>query len=264
MANNNYQNRTQTSTQIRNLYSDGMSYLNIRFFNTNLSFSFSPFISKDANGLSNYDTKNAQQTTVNFESAFTLFQTSKDIISGKITECDLPVPCLAGAILNMKRELAPDGKYQTILSITKNNVTIPFKFQVTEIKIKENGQQITKNIESGLGAFMKTIEGYLNGINADRHLDKLTEDFAKLQQGQNNNGNNQQSNQQGNNGNYNNNYRNNNNNGNYYKKPYNNNNGGYKKPYNNNYQNNNQNGGWNNNQSNQPKQQDMSSYNIQN
>lgn len=261
MANTNYQNRTQTSTQIRNLYSDGMSYLNIRFFNTNLSFSFYPFINKDNNGLSNYDTKNGQQTTVNFESAFTLFQTSKDIINGKITECDLQVPCLAGAILNMKRELAPDGKYQTTLSITKNNVTIPFKFQVIEIKVKENGQQVTKNIESGLGAFMKTIEGYLNGINADRHLDKLTEDFAKLQQGQNNNGNNQQGNQQGN---YNNNYRNNNNNGNYYKKPYNNNNGGYKKPYNNNYQNNNQNSGWNNNQSSQPKQQDMSSYNIQN
>lgn len=253
MANNNQ--RTQTSTQIRNFYSEGMSYLNVRFFNTNLSFSFYPFVSRDGNGISKYDMKNGQQTTVNYEGAYALYKTSKDILDGKITECDLPVPCLAGASVNLKREVGPDGKYQTIFSITKNNMTIPFKFQVIESTVRVNGQVTTTFIEAGLGAFEKTIEGYLNGINADRHLDKLTEDFASIQN---------QNNPQGNgnpNGN-NNNYRNYNNNGNgYNKKPYNGGNNGYKKPYNGNgYQNNNGQNNWRQ----QPNQQNMSSYNIPN
>lgn len=242
----NNQNRTSTSTQIRNMYSDGMSYMNISFFNTNLSFKLCPFLSKDNMGRSTYDMKNGQSTTVNFEGAYTLYEAASNIINGKVQEMNIPVPCLAGATLNLERKIGASGEMETVFSITKNNVTIPFRFQTIKYKAKENGQIVDKVIESGLGAFMKTIEGYLNGINADRHLNKLTEDFAKLQNNQN--GGNQQ-------GGYNNNYRNNNNG---YKKPYNNN-GGYKKPYNN-YQNN-QNGGWNNNQ---PKQQDMSSYNIQN
>lgn len=251
--------RTQTSTQIRNFYSEGMSYLNVRFFNTNLSFSFYPFISRDGNGISKYDMKNGQQTTVNYEGAYALYKIAMDILDNKVSECDLPVPCLAGAMVTLKREIGADGKYQTIFSITKNNMTIPFKFQTTECTTRVNGQVVTTTIESGLGAFCKTLDGYLSGINADRHLDKLTEDFVALQQqnGNNNsNNNNQQSNNNSYSGNNNNGYRNynNNNGGSYNKKPYYNNN---KKPYYNN------NGGWKP-QSTQPNQQNMSSYNIPN
>ena len=79
----NPNNRTQTSTQIRNFYSEGMSYLNMKFYNTNLSFQFYPFTGKDQNGRSTYDTKNGETTTVNFEGAFTLWKAAKDIIDGK-------------------------------------------------------------------------------------------------------------------------------------------------------------------------------------
>lgn len=243
----NNQNRTATSTQIRNFYSDGMAYMNVKFFNTNLSFSLYPFISKDNTGRSNYDLKNGIQTTVNFEGAYALYQSAKDIIDGKINDLHMVIPCAAGAEITMDRKLSPAGKMETLFSISKNNVTITFRFQTVEQQTNENGQVVVKIIETGLGAFMKTVEGYLNGINADRHLDKLTEDYAKLQQ-------NQQGGQQGG---YNNNngYRNNG-----YKKPYQG--GGYKKPYNQGgYNQGGQQGGWNNNP---PKQQDMSSYNIQN
>lgn len=242
----NNQNRTSTSTQIRNMYSDGVSYMNIKFFNTNLSLSLYPFVSKDQVGRSNYDMKNGIQTTVNFEGAYALADAARSILDGKVTELRQSVPCLAGASILLERKVNQNGKMDTIFSITKNNVTIPFVFQTMERQVVENGQTVTKVIETGLGAFMKTIDGYLTGINADRHLDKLTDDFAKIQQDKQ--GGQQQQ------GGYNNNYRNNN-----YRKPYNNNGGGYKKPYNGGYQNNQ--GGWNNNP---PKQQDMSSYNIQN
>lgn len=246
----NNQNRTSTSTQIRNFYSDGMAYMNMKFFNTNLSFSLYPFISKDNTGRSNYDLKNGIQTTVNFEGAYALFQASKDIIDGKVQELNLPITCAAGAEIRMERKPDANGRMETLFSISKNNVTITFRFPTVEQQVKENGQPVVKIIETGLGAFMKTVEGYLNGINADRHLDKLTDDFAKLQQGQQG-GQQQQGGWNNNNG-----YRNNG-----YKKPYQGG-GGYKKPYNSGgYNQGGQQGGWNNNP---PKQQDMSSYNIQN
>jgi len=203
MANNN--NRPSTSTQIRNMYSEGVSCLNIKFYNTNLSFQLYPFNGKDQNGRSQYDSKHGQQTTVNFEGAYALYQTSKDILDGKINETNLSVPCL-GASLTLERKLGVDGEMETVFSITKNNVTIPFKFQTIKQQVKENGNIMTRTIESGLGAFMMTIEGYLTGINADRHLDKLTDDYAKLNEngGNKNGGQNQQGayNKQYNNNNY--------------------------------------------------------------
>lgn len=231
---------TNTTTQIRNLYSDGMSYMNIKFFNTNLSFSLYPFISKDNLGKSSYDMKNGQVTTVNFEGAAALELTIEDIINGKIQECNLPIPCAGGASLNLERKLGQNGTMETIFSISKNGVTIPFKFQTMTIQVKENGQIVTKIVESGLKSFLSIVKGYSTGINADRHLDKLTEDYVNSL---NKNGNNTQNN----NSNYQNKFNNNSN----YKKPYNNNYN--KKSYNGNNYNNNDQQGW--------KQQDMSTYN---
>ena len=106
---------------------------------------------------------------------------------------------------------------------------------------------------------MKTVEGYLTGINADRHLDKLTEDYAKLKEGQSGQqggpqrGNFPQNNYQRNNWNGgNNNYRKNNNGGNFQRR-------------NNNWNNNNNQNRNNNQQSWETKQntQNISTYQIQ-
>lgn len=217
--------RTTTSTQIRNMYSPGNSYINIKFFNTDLSFKFHPYIQNDVNGRSQYDDNNAQITTVNYEDAFLLYTTARDILDGKLIEGSVKIPC-NNATLTLERKLN-NGKPETVFSIDKNNITIPFIFKVCERKVKSNGQTImTTWVEAGLGAFMKTLEGYLTGINAERHLNKLTDDFVNAQNQANNNMNNQNS------------YRGNNNGG-YNKKPYNNFNkksnyqGGYKQRYNN-------------------------------
>lgn len=222
MANDN-STRTTTSTQIRNFYSDGRSYLNISFYNTLLSFRFYPFLNKDNVGKSSYDMKKGQSTTVNFEGAFALYQASKDIIENKIQEINLTLSCPFSASLIFTRKMNQQGKYETHFSINKNGATIDFVFDTTTTQVTVNGKQELKVIESGLGAFMKTIEGYLTGINAERHLNKLTDDYVKNieQQGQQNQ---QRTGYQQNQG---------------YKKSYN----GYRKPYgqNNNWKNNNQN-----------------------
>lgn len=174
-------NKLQVSTQIRTFYADGMSCMTIKFYNSNLSFQLYPFSGKDQNGMSKYDTKHGQQTTVNTEGAYALYKAAEDIINGKINETNLSVPCF-GASLQLERKLSINGQMETVFSITKNNVTIPFRFQTLEQQVKENGQIVTKTVESGLGSFMKTIEGYLTGINAERHLNKLTDEFAKIQE----------------------------------------------------------------------------------
>ena len=136
--------------------------------------------------------------------------------------------------------------YDTIFSITKAGNTVPFKFSVTPYQVKENGTMITKYLDSGLGAFVKTIEGYLTGINADRHLNKLTDDFIKIQNQKQQEGAPAQSNAPQQNPNY----SQNNNRGNW------NRNNRYRNNRYNNYQNN-SNNGWNQNT------QNMSNYSLQ-
>lgn len=239
--------KTNTSTQIRSLYSDGMSCLNISFYNTNLSFRFYPFVSKDATGKSSYDLQHGVNTTVNFEGAYALASVADDIIDGKVMETSTEIPCAAGASLRLERRQAMDGPMETIFTITKNGQMIPFRFSTMQQQIKVNGQIQTKIIETGLGALRKTIEGYLTGINAERHLNKLTDDFAKSQEDSQQSSGGYQSYSQGgyqkNNGGF---------------KRYNNN-GGYKKQYNNNQQ---FSGG--NGYGQAPNQQNISTYQLQN
>ena len=242
-----YPQRTQTATQIRNMYSEGMAYLNIRFYNVNLSFHLYPFMGKDANGKSQYNMQMGAQTTVNFEGAFTLWKTGTDILDGKVNEVTIVIPCFGDASIKLERKPAGSNMYETIFSITKAGNTIQFKFATIPYQVKENGITVTKYMESGLGAFVKTIEGYLTGINADRHLNKLTDDFIKIQnrnaqQPQNNQ---PQQNQQNNQNNY--------NRGNW------NSNRNRYRSYRNNYQgnqNDNQTGNWN------PNSQNMGTYSL--
>ena len=168
------------------MYSDGLSCMNIKFYNTSLSFQLYPYNGKDQNGRPIYNTQNGQQTTVNVEGAATLYTFAKDIIDGKIQEGMVTIPCL-GASVSLERKLGQSGP-ETIFTIMKNNTSIPFRFTTIQAQVKDiNGTVITKNIEAGLGAFAYTIFGYLDGVNAERHLNKLTEEYAKAQESNVNN-----------------------------------------------------------------------------
>lgn len=228
MANSN--DDINVSTQIRNLYSDGISYLNVSFYNLNLSFKFYPFKERNINnGRSRYDLNNGKNTTVNFEGAYVLYDLADKITKGiapEVNGVEQSIPCAKGAELMFERKLNPStNQMETTFTIKKEGVIIPFKFSTTTRKVMVNGKIETKVVEAGLGAFMKIIDGYLVGINSDRHLDKYTEEYAKKKEAENNR------------------------------------NGGYKKSSNKPYYNqkNNSNNGWA-----QQTQQNMSSYNIQN
>jgi len=241
-GNQQQQQGLNTSTQVRNFYSDGMSYINIKFYKMLLSFNFVPFVSKDTTGKSTYNPEAGMLTTVNWEGAYALYKTAMDIIENKVVSANIVVPCNQGTTLTLESK----DPSNTTFIITKNGGSIPFKFATQTRQDKDSGgNSVTTIIQTGLGAFASTLKGYLEGINADRHLDKLTEDYAKSQGGQNAGQNNQQTggwqgNNQGQRGGY-------QNRGQYSR---NNNRSNYSRP--------NYGGGYNNNQ----PQQNMSSYQV--
>lgn len=258
MANNNGSKpKPQVYTQVRTFYSDGVSCLNISFYNANIHFKFLPIKHKDPQtGRSQYDKDLAQSISVNFQNAFALYQVSKDIIDGKIQECNFNLKETYDATVTFERKMGQSGQMETSLTLSRNNQTIPFIFEVMTSQVKINGKPQVKVVESGLGSFMKTLEGYLTGINSDRHLDKWTDAWTKYQQeqgqGQQGDGFPQQQQQQWGGQHQ----------GGGYRKNYN----GYRKPYGGGNQGGN--GNWqprnNRNQSPPPQQQGMSGYQLPN
>jgi hypothetical protein len=137
---------------------------------------------KDNADRSHYDLKNGLTTTVNYEGAFYLYQTGMSILNDINSEKEIRgvLPCYkATLIFEYKRE--QDNQMAVYLTIEKNNQSILFKFMTHPVQVMENGQMVTKVIQSGLGAFVKTVEGYLTGIGADLHLSKLPDNFENSQ-----------------------------------------------------------------------------------
>lgn len=170
-------NRTNTNTQIRNFYAEGVSYMNTKFFNTSFAIALYPFTGKDENGRSLFD-KTGVATTINYEGAAALSMICGDILDGKLQEVSLSIPCFNASMILERRPNAAN-QLETVMVVTKNNVTVTFPFSTMQVQVKENGVPQTKTIESGLAAFKATVDGYLGGVNADRHLDKFTEDYVK-------------------------------------------------------------------------------------
>ena len=246
----------RNATTIRTLYSDGYSYMSLKFYNNMFSISLNKFLEKDNTGKNVYN-QDSVFIALNYDQAYALYKICKDILDGKVNEVNFKIQIGNNSLVLGRAN--NNNQYDTILTITRDNNSTQFLFSKTTAAINNN----PTTIEMGLGAFCKTIEGYLTGINSDRHLNKLTDDYLKsigVSTNQNTS-NNQNQNQ----GNYQNNYQNNR--GNYQKR------GNYNRNYNRNYNSNynrNQGGGYNNPSYTKPawdvppnaEQQNLSTYQI--
>jgi len=156
------------------------------FYNVNLSLRFCRWIGSDNTGRSQYDTKNALMTSANYDTASALYQLAMSIIYDINPEQEIKAVLPCNNNTNLIFEFKPDQNNQmtAYLTIEKNNQTITFKFQTHSYKIKKDGQIVTIVIQSGLGVFAKTIDGYLTGVGADRHLNKMP-DVSDEFQGEN-------------------------------------------------------------------------------
>jgi hypothetical protein len=177
-----YANKVNASTVIRHFYAPGYSFIMMSYFNTHLSLRFHRYTGKDNVGLSQYDCKNGMTTTVNYEGAAYLYQVAMPILEDMNSEkvINAVLPCNKAALI-FEYKPEQDNYMAAYLTIEKNDQSIPFRFKTQQVKVQQNGQMVTKVIQSGLGAFTKTVEGYLISIGADRHLSKLPENFETFQ-----------------------------------------------------------------------------------
>jgi hypothetical protein len=102
------------------------------------------------------------------------------ILSDKNSEIErlAALPC-NNATLTLAYKREENNQMRAYMTIEKSNQSITFKFSIHTFQEKKDGQIITKVIQSGLGAFAATIEGYLTGIGAGRHLSKLPDDYGE-------------------------------------------------------------------------------------
>ena len=173
-----YNNNKPPTTFIRNLYSPGFSSLTMSFFGTNLALSFNQYLGKDHRGIDQYCRKRFLSTSINYEGAALFILTAMSISDGIDSEKQIQavLPCNNNAALIFEYKPDQNNQWGAYLTINKNNDAITFRFKTHESKVRRNGEMVTEVIQSGVGAFAMTLEGYLKGIGAANHLTKLPED----------------------------------------------------------------------------------------
>jgi len=135
-----------------------------------------PFQNYQENGLSKFS-RDSIFINLSVEDAYTLYAFCKGILDKKITEGELSIKSFNGSVMLVQR-VQVEGVYETLITASETDHSVKFLFATREFKKKENGNEVTERIDSQLGAFVKTIEGYLTGINSERHLNKFTDDYV--------------------------------------------------------------------------------------
>lgn len=160
------------NTYIRNIYSPGFAYMTLSFYRTNLSISFVPWVSRDKVGRDRYDNNRFVSTTINDESAASLYFLSKQIVEGTLTApAQYQIQCSKQCTLSFEYGPGQDGQMKTHLIIEKEKDKIAVEFQTHEYRVKEDGKITTKIIQSGLMVFAEVLSAYLSAVAADRQTD---------------------------------------------------------------------------------------------
>ena len=145
------------------------------FYNTNLSFRIGQSNKKPIYDARNNDDKGLS-TSINYEGAALLCLAATPIINGENSDKEIKVVVQCNnATLTLDYQADQNNQMTAFLTINKFNQSASFKFATHTHQIKENGQFVTKIIQSGLGVLIKTIESYLLGTGIDIHLKKLPE-----------------------------------------------------------------------------------------
>ena len=190
-------------TFIRNFYGAD-SYLTFGFFNHNLSLRIARYNEGNRNvGFNHSDMRDGITATVNFEGAYYLYKVAMSIVNDINRENEKKALLeRRDTIIILDYKPDHNGRMLAYLTIGNKIQSISYGFTIRVYQDKKNGQMV---VQSELGAFAKTIEGYLLGVGADRHFDKLPTDYENSQEGNQKNSyttGNDSGYQQGNNGSY--------------------------------------------------------------
>lgn len=186
MNTSNNQQRQQTSTQVRTFFGDNV-YLGTKLYNNMFSVSIHTCTGRDQNQRPLWDL--GALFSMKYEDGAALAEACKIVVADPLNpkEVHLAIPGNE-KVLRFDCADNPATGFTAVLSVTKGNVKSDFPFSYTEIDVSDrtpDGTPVMRKvrIQSQLIAFYRTLSGYLEGINTDRHLDKMTEDYARMQEG---------------------------------------------------------------------------------
>jgi hypothetical protein len=176
-------NDRNANTYIRTLYSPGFSYLAMSFFKTNLTLNFVPYIGNDSQGLNQYCRKTHLSTSITLQGAAYFYLTAMSVISEEDSkkQVESVLQCRNGTTLIFEYKPDQNNQMNAYLVIKKNNSAIPFMFSTLQYAANVNSQMVTKVMHADLLVFAKILDGYLAGIGADIHLNKLGDDLERYQ-----------------------------------------------------------------------------------
>ena len=177
MDNTKTANTGAVNTFIRRVVSPGYSVLTLSLYRLNLVLKLRPVIGKDKRGFDIYCRDTFISTSLDYDGATVFHQTAMSIYKGNEPENQLELTMPSGNNATVTLAYKPDEANQmtAYLVLSKNNITIPFRFATCQYQTCVDGKWITKVCQAGLGAFAMVLEGYLRGIGADNHFSKLTE-----------------------------------------------------------------------------------------
>jgi len=178
-------NYKSENTRIKTIPSPGFSCLMISLFRKYLTLNFVPWRETDHNGIDIYCRDVFRSTTLDLEGAASFYRIAKSIIdgSGSDKQVQIVLRCKRKADLVFEYKRESDGQMVAYLAINKEDLTIPFRFPIRQYnKFDEDGQKVTKIIQSGLGAFAKALDEYLTRNGADDKSNKLPVNFNEYQE----------------------------------------------------------------------------------
>jgi len=162
--------KESANTHIKTFGSPGFSSLTLSYYKIYLTFKFNPYIGLDDMGFDKYCTEKDKfrSTSIDYTGAANLSPIIRSILDGPDSkkEVTIPLQCGSSATLNFEYKTEQDGHMGAYLVISKDNVTIPFKFSTYQQQIYKNGQWVTMVVQVDLAAFSKILDKYIAAIDA--------------------------------------------------------------------------------------------------
>ena len=177
-------NNKSANIFIQTLGSPGLSQITFSLYEkdnkTYLVLKFVPCIGQDDMGADEFCKITFQSTAIDCDGAISFYPTVKAALEGPDSKKEIMVslPCGSNATLTFEYKSEQNGHMGAYLVISKNNQTIPFRFETHQFRVyNSEGKWVTIATQTGLRSFVKILDDYIKRSRADSQANKLPKDF---------------------------------------------------------------------------------------
>ena len=180
-----YKKKSTNNTHIKTLGSPGISQLTLSLYPCEknnkkyLVLKFVPCIGKDDLGFDKYCNDTYPSTSIDYEGAKAFYPAVKAILDrpDSVKPFTTQLQCGKSATLTFAYKQEQDGTMGSYLTINKDNITVPFRFQTHQYQTYSSFEDkaVTIVIHLGLKTFAEVLDGYINYIDDNNRANKLPE-----------------------------------------------------------------------------------------